>query len=391
MKPKHKSPGKRLLSLLFCLLLTLQMVPGTADAVLSGVYFVAVNYDLMDLNQETMPFWSDGQLYVSHAAFSGSYGSSLGVSCSVNSARRVTVLYTLQNALFFDTGAGSTYDNQGNTYTELAIEKNGYVFLPIRLVTSFFGLTYSYRQTETIPLIRIKTRTSVLSDDVFIDAAATLMRSRYKEYEESLTAAATPPTVNTDPDDPAPTVYEGQRVYLVFRFTDRSSTLSLLSSLNRYQKQATFLMTPQQMEENHDLLRHRPHRYHPDRPAAGAGKSDPAGRHPHPYPPGLAGRETIRPVRGHRRRLLPRLLRHRLQPPEYDQLLPGGKPIRPPLPPLPPGPDGMAGGRQRQHRRPGPAAQPAAEHQMPGHCLPGNPLNRDRIYRLFNKSPGSWI
>ena len=255
MKPKHKSPGKRLLSLLFCLLLTLQMVPGTADAVLSGVYFVAVNYDLMDLNQETMPFWSDGQLYVSHAAFSGSYGSSLGVSCSVNSARRVTVLYTLQNALFFDTGAGSTYDNQGNTYTELAIEKNGYVFLPIRLVTSFFGLTYSYRQTETIPLIRVKTRTSVLSDDVFIDAAATLMRSRYKEYEESLTAAATPPTVNTDPDDPAPTVYEGQRVYLVFRFTDRSSTLSLLSSLNRYQKQATFLMTPQQMEENHDLLR----------------------------------------------------------------------------------------------------------------------------------------
>ena len=252
MKGRMRSAGKRFASLLFCLLLALQLTPGTADAVLSGVYFVAVDYDLMPLSQETMPFWSDGQLYVSHTAFSGSYGSTLGISCSVNTARQVTVLFTLQNALFFDTGTGTTYDNQGNTYTETAIERNGYVFLPIRLVTSFFGLTYSYRQTETVPLIRIKSRSAVLSDELFIDAAASLMRSRYREYEESLTAITTPPVTNTDPDDPAPTVYEGQRVYLIFRVTDRASTLSILSSLSRYEKQATFIMTPQQMEEDHD-------------------------------------------------------------------------------------------------------------------------------------------
>lgn len=255
MKDRVKRTWKRLLSLIFCLILTVQMMPGAANAVLSGVYFVAVDYDLMPLSQETMPFWSNGQLYVSYTAFSGSYGSILGISCSINNARQVTVLFTLQNALFFDTGAGSTYDNQGNTYTETAIEKNGHIFFPLQLVTSFFGLTYSYRQTETVPLIRIKNRSAVLSDKDFIEAASSLMRSRYREYEESLTATVTPPTTSTDPDEPAPTVYEGQRVYLVFRVTSRDSTLSILSSLSRYGKQGTFIMTPQQMAEDHDLLR----------------------------------------------------------------------------------------------------------------------------------------
>ena len=53
------------------LILTLCAAASTGRAVLSDVYLTAVNDSMMDLNDETMPFWSGGVLYVSSRIFDG--------------------------------------------------------------------------------------------------------------------------------------------------------------------------------------------------------------------------------------------------------------------------------------------------------------------------------
>ena len=60
---------RRLGVLLCALALTLTLTATRTGAVLSGVYFTVVNDDPLELNQETMPFMSGGQIYVSNTIF----------------------------------------------------------------------------------------------------------------------------------------------------------------------------------------------------------------------------------------------------------------------------------------------------------------------------------
>ena len=245
-----KTIRRRGAALALLLVLLLQLAGGTR-AVTGGVYFVAANDDLLPLSQETMPFWSGGQLYVSNAVFSGIYGDTLGIACSPGSD--TAVLYTLQSALFFDTENSSTYDSRGNLYSQLAIRRGSYTFFPLSLVTSFFGLSYSYLSTDFGPLIRIKNGAVVIrDDDFFVDAASGLMRDWYNTYIRSLDAAQ--PSQPTTPED-TPTVYGGKRVYLLFAVTDRQDTLALLDILADGGGQATFLLSGEQIAGDHDLVR----------------------------------------------------------------------------------------------------------------------------------------
>ncbi len=248
--------GRRLAALLLTLLLTVQLSSPPARAVLSGVYFTAVNDELLELSQETMPFWSNNTLYVSDAVFSGVYSTFLGVACSRSINRQTSVLYGIRtsgsrNALFFDLDTGLTYDQGDNYYSQSAIERNGHVFFPLDLITGFFDLTYSYTYTSLVPLIRIMSDTVVLSDVMFIDAASDLMRQRYNDYEAAVTAS---PSVEPETTPSTPIVYTGQWIYLVFTVTDAESARSLLSTLSQHDRQATFLLSAGQMEDG-DLVR----------------------------------------------------------------------------------------------------------------------------------------
>ena len=245
---------RRLCALLCALMLTLTLTTTHTSAVLSGVYFTVVNDDPMELNQETMPFISGGQIYVSNAIFSGIYGKSLGVSCAYSSTKQTATVFTIRTALFFDLANHTTTDNRGNTYSERAVVKGNYVFFPLSLLTRVFDLTYSYTMTDTVPVIRIKSDSVQLDDSTFFDAASGLLASNYAAYEKEVTAATTP-TVTDPPPEEEEVVYEGQRIYLIFTVTDGEETRALLDTLDRYNACATFLMTAQQMEEEQDLLR----------------------------------------------------------------------------------------------------------------------------------------
>ena len=66
----------RLFSLLFAAALLWELVPSTVRAI-ETPYFTAVNDILLDLDDETMPFWSEGTLYVPDTVFAG---TTLGVT-----------------------------------------------------------------------------------------------------------------------------------------------------------------------------------------------------------------------------------------------------------------------------------------------------------------------
>lgn len=225
------------------LLLCLLSGPGRASA--PDAYFTAANEHLMELNDETMPFYSNGVLYVSSRLFEG---TDLGVSYARHTTLGLATLYTSTQDLRFDLAGQVTYDKQNNLYSGYAIERGGVVFFPLKLVCQYFGLTWSYSETDFVPLIRVKSSSVVLSDISFIYAATSLMEDRYNEYMRVQTDRPSGPDIPTPPDPPVVAV-EGQKVYLLF---DGGDALDLLPALEGVQ--ATFLLGEEDLE-NGDLLR----------------------------------------------------------------------------------------------------------------------------------------
>ena len=238
--------GRQILALALSVVMVLALAPPSGgQAVLSGVYLTAVNDQLLELNSETMPFYSSGVLYVSSKVFEG---TDLGVSYVRNSSMGLAVLYTPRTDLRFDLANQTVYDQQGVVYSGYAIEKGSYVFFPLDMVCRYFGLRWSYNETDTVPLIRVQSSSAALADSSFLDAATGQMNSYYAAYERLVQAQQ-----DTQPqEDPPIYAAAGQKVFLVIESTNAEDTLSALEILG--DTQATFLLTAGQME-NADLLR----------------------------------------------------------------------------------------------------------------------------------------
>ena len=250
--------GKKILAALLALALVFTLVRHEGIAVLENVYFTAVNDKLMPLNDETMPFWSNNTLYVCHTAFDR---TDLDVHYIRNYSMGLAVLYTSKMGLYFDLAGRTVYDKNDVPYNGSAIEKNGYVFFPIDLVCRYFGLSWSQSDTATVPLIRIKSATAVLDDTSFISAAATMMASRYAEYEKGVNDSQQqeedqkpPKQPEKNPVEEQPPIHaaDGQKIYLVFSGKTEESVREAMRILG--DNGATFLLTVQQMEDG-DLVR----------------------------------------------------------------------------------------------------------------------------------------
>ena len=239
---------RRLAAWFLVLLLALGLGPQEGRAVLSGVYFTAVNEQLLDLNSETMPFLYGGVWYVSSRLFEG---TDLGVNYARIYNANQAMLYNAKIDLRFDLEAQTTTDRYGNSYNGYAIERGGVIFFPLPLVCSRFGLRWSKTETDIVPLIRVTSASAVLTDREFVDAASQ-MRTRYSEYERAVTAAEEGPGGGPSQTEDPPLAAEGQKIYLIIDSQSPEETLALLDRLG--DRQATFLLTAQEMEQA-DLVR----------------------------------------------------------------------------------------------------------------------------------------
>lgn len=254
---------QRLTALLMALALLLLLPPTPGRAAGTGIYFTAVNDQLLDLSYDTMPFYSNEVLYVSSRLFEG---GELGLSYGRNVNLGLATLY-MQGSdldLRFDIAGQTAYDKQYNVYNGYAIEKGGIVFFPLNLVCRYFGLSWSYNETDTIPLIRVKSSAVILSDFRFLNAAKTLMQTRYDDFVRVTPPAPRPGTTATAPEqsDPPPEqppeqppdqaavqAAEGQKIYLIF---DGPTAPDILPALG--DTKATFLLTAEDMTDG-DLVR----------------------------------------------------------------------------------------------------------------------------------------
>lgn len=239
--------GKRFLCALFAFVLLCSLVPETGRAA-PTVYFTSVNDQLLpDLSDATMPFWSNGRLYVPYTAVSG---TDLGVFYSRSRDKKTAVVYRQGNALTFDLSAGTVADQNGTAYGSPALVRSDVVFLPVELLAEFFSLDYSYTRVTYGYLVRLKSDTVVLSDAKFIDAAAAGMEQRYNDY---IKARGGDYESNDTPYSGTDDSFE--RAYLAVTVTDAPSCAALLDTLKSADGKATFLFPEKQLTGSDDLLR----------------------------------------------------------------------------------------------------------------------------------------
>ena len=242
---------KRLLSLLLSVLMLCTLLPPRASAA-PTLYFTAVNDRMCDLNDETMPFWQNGLLYVAGATVDGP--DDLGIRYSYNQEKSVAILYKGQRVLYCDLTAGTMENNRtGEQYAGSPIVRSGMVFFPITALAKMFDLKYSSTKIAYGYLLRIRDDNAVLSDEYFIDAATDPIQKRYAQYERAHAAAEqeneTPAQVET------PVRRDDLTVYLLLPAANGSMLTQLLSTLENHQSHATLLLTPELLESAGDGVR----------------------------------------------------------------------------------------------------------------------------------------
>lgn len=243
---------RKLLAVLACVVLAVQLAAPAGAA--KTVYFTAVNMSVLELSDATMPFWSDGYLYVPGSVFAN-YGKELGVSYSYNAAKEKVILYAngeTMRYLLFDLNKDYAEDQNGNMYFQKPLVRNGVIFLPVSLIAQSFGLIYSTIAVERGYLVWVRTQSADMSERIFADAAIYPMETRYNQYLKSQETGQPEDETTESTGTPSES---GQRVYLCIRADDAETVSELLDALDWYDSQAAFYCTVDFLEQEGDLLR----------------------------------------------------------------------------------------------------------------------------------------
>ena len=243
-----KSVAKRVLSLLFCLVVILQLASPTAKAE-ETLFFTAMGESILPLTDESMPFISGNSIFIPANIFTDTVRKSLDVSYTYNASRNLMILYRGSHALWFDLSTDYATDEEDTVYYPGAIMKNGKIFVSATLVSRFFALSYSITEVNHGYLVWFRKPDYPLSDVRFADAASYNMESRYQEY---LKTKIQQPSVEQPPAS-TETVMDGKRIYLCMQADSGAS--SLLDTLDRAGAQAALFFTPARMEAAEDTLR----------------------------------------------------------------------------------------------------------------------------------------
>ena len=253
---------KRLLALLCAAVLVLG--PGlvsTAKADTVEIYLMAENDQMLTLPLEAMPTWIGGSLYVPYIAFDWTAtGVNLGVSYGQiqGDSGNSFMLYSLSGTLTFDLNAGTCVDRSGQQLEMRAVSRNGWIFVPLASVCSYFGLRYSYTPTNYGTLIRITNGQEWLSTQDFVSTASgDAMRTRYYEYLRQLEGDSQETSTPQTPGESTggETEQEGLPVYLAVQCTGAGGLESILDSLGDRGARALFLFRGEALADSADQLR----------------------------------------------------------------------------------------------------------------------------------------
>lgn len=251
---------KRAAALALCLVLAWGLAPAAAEAA-GSVYITAAGNDILPLDDATMPFWSDGYLYVASSIFTGQVNKALGVAYLPSSVSNpnLCILYAGSRSLMFDLTGGFVRDTDGSVTYRGAIRRGGEIFVPVSVVADFFNLEYSVTPLSLKTaegdnygaLVWIRQLGFGLSEKNFINAAFSQIAVRYEQYlrERRPDGGGT---------DVSPGVVQlpggdGKTVYLCLAAGE--STAAQLDALDGGGARAAFFCSLSFLESRGDLLR----------------------------------------------------------------------------------------------------------------------------------------
>lgn len=261
---------RRVLAALCALLLCLGVAVGPLSAAAATTpCFMAVNDNLLELQDQYIPIVANGQYYVPYTALDSSVtGLELGIFPIYNSLLNTMVIYSRDQVLSFDLATGICTNRSGTMLSARSVTRNGRIYVPARFICEYFGLSYTNRNTAYGPLVRIRSNDSILDDNTFVGLAQLLMEDRLQDWYKSQAGQETPPVQPTTPsgpstpvipDKPSPSEPEvdksGVRAYLAFRTDQTAGINGILDQLDYYQTKALFFFPASELAKYDDMVR----------------------------------------------------------------------------------------------------------------------------------------
>ena len=227
---------KKLLALLCALAVAVGLLTVPASAA-GGIFFLSLNDTLPAQSLQTTPIQYNGWIYVPANIFSSRVtGINFGVYYGVNENNELIFYDLTGRQLTFDMDTGTaTASNGESPVPGTIVRQNGIYYAPAYAICRYFGLSYSFYTTDYGPLLRIKDGNAVLSDQLFLSSAASLMQSRLNAATRGQTGGSggsggtTVTPAPTDPDEPTFSLYLGLRTSAD---EDLSRTLDALAAVN---------------------------------------------------------------------------------------------------------------------------------------------------------------
>ena len=233
----------------FCLATIAEPLPAAADT----PCFMAVNDNLLELNDQYIPIVANGQYYVPYTVLDSSVtGLELGIFPVYNTLYNTIVVYSRDQVLSFDLSTGICTNRSGAVLSARSVTRNGRVYVPARFICEYFGLSYSNRSTTYGPLVRIRSESATLDDNAFVGLAQLMMEERLKDWNKTQTGQETPP-VSTTPtpvtpaQGPSTTDKSDVRAYLAFCVEQNANVSGVLDQLEYYQTKAVFFFPAQEL------------------------------------------------------------------------------------------------------------------------------------------------
>lgn len=255
---------KKKLAALLCaaaLLLSLLAAPASAG---SGLFFLALNDTLVPQSSQTTPIQHSGWIYVPITAFSNRVtGVNFGIYYGFSENSDSLTFYNLSGkSMTFDLVNGTATAVNGDTPVPgTVVRQNGIYYVPAYALCRYFGLTYSFYNTEYGPLLRMKDSSAILNDSLFLSSTSSMMRSRYNSYNQSQNQNNDGTTTPTTPSTPQPTTPEPVEnapqfsLYLGLRADGTTSLTAALNALASVQATAVVFFPADQLAGCADQLR----------------------------------------------------------------------------------------------------------------------------------------
>lgn len=251
----------------------------------SPMYLMAINNNVLQSTNENMPMMFGGALYIPYTMLSvQETGIDMGVRTHYSSSQGTLTVSDGEKTVVFDLKRNTVQDDQGPVTGAMTLVRNSMVYLPADWLCDYFiQLGYSLSYTSYGMLVRIMNRNALLLDTAeFIDAADSLLRKNWEDYNRAQRPSSQPPTASpsgpsvsppvtppptssptpsTPPPTESPSVTPSTppepvltaEVWLAFRYGKQTGKMADL--LEEYDQRALFLFTTRELMEQDDLVR----------------------------------------------------------------------------------------------------------------------------------------